>query len=90
MPELDLNISSKAIKELSNDVEIVYSAISSKGERFLVKFVNISKAFDLGIMTCIDYNKEVLLNNIDTPAFPEHILTFRDELQNNEVMGLVS
>lgn len=57
MPELDLNISSKPIKELSNDVEIVYSAMSSKGERFLVKFVNISKAFDLGIMSCIDYNK---------------------------------
>ena len=90
MPELGLNISSKPIKEFSNDVEIVYGATSSKGERFLVKFVNISKAFDLGIMSCIDYNKQVLLNNIDTPAFPEHILQIRDQLQNNEVMGLVS
>jgi hypothetical protein len=57
MPELDINISNKPVKELSNDVEMVYGATNTKGEKFLVKFVNIAKAYDLGIIGCLDYNK---------------------------------
>lgn len=82
MPELDINISNKPVKELSNDVEMVYGATNSRGEKFLVKLVNIEKAYKLGIASCLEYNKEVLLNNVDTPAFPEHLLRFTDELQN--------
>jgi hypothetical protein len=57
MPELDINVSNKLSKELSNEVELVYEANSTKGEKFLVKFVNIKKAFELGIMPCLDYNR---------------------------------
>jgi len=57
MPDLDINISQKPVKELSNEIELVYGANNTKGEKFLVKFVNTQRAFDLGIMPCLDYNK---------------------------------
>jgi hypothetical protein len=32
----------------------------------------------------------VLLNMCETPAFPAHLLQFKDELQNSEITGMVS
>ena len=57
MSVLDINISNKPNKQLSNEVEMVYNATNTKGEKLLVKFVNIEKALHLGITPCIDYNK---------------------------------